>query len=74
MIRSIRNSQRLGRESFLIPTHVFQLTKSSFYHIKRIALELNYGFRTLFEVGMFFLLWDLKNGVRISNLKTLIEF
>jgi len=74
MIRSIRNSQRLGRENFLIPTHVFPSTKSSFYHIERIALKLNHGFRILFEVGMFFLLWDIENGVRILDLKTLMGF
>ena len=74
MARSVRNSQKLGRESFLIPTHVFQSTKSSFYHIERIALELNHGFRTLFYVGMFFLLWDMENGVMILDLKTLMGF
>ena len=59
MIRSVRNSQRLGRESFLIPTYVFQSTKSSFYHIKRITLEFEswipYSFLSryvLLDVGL----------------------
>ena len=74
MIRSVRNSQRLGKEEFLTPTHAFQSTKSNFYHIERIALKLNHGLCTLFEVGMFFLLWDMENKVRILDLKTLMGF
>ena len=55
--------------------HIFSnRTKSIFYHFERIVVELNHGFRTLFEVGMFFLLWDLEHGVRILDLKALIGF
>ena len=48
MARSVENIQRLGRESFLIPIHVFQSTKSYFYHIEWIILELIHGFHNLF--------------------------
>jgi len=77
MARSIENSEGLSRESFLIPMHVFQSTKSCFYHIdglsKRI-FTLNHGFHTLFKVNMFFLLWwDLKIGVGILDLGWLGE-